>query len=265
MRMILGGIVLCLLMVLPVVSWGQSDTLYFDSNHQPSTKDSSKYYWLYQLIPGHYYKVNEYTINNQRLTITGVYSELNTKSKDGAFIFYDDSGYISREGNFAHNNEVGEWKEYYEHTKSLWCVKHYNDGKLSGLTSYYKDGKIKRQETDNDGKAAGKCYDTTGKEIPFTRLEVLPKPDYDLNKYLSDNLVYPERARRYNTQGRVLIKFVVDETGKIKDVTVIKHVSPEIDAEALRVISKMPPWQPGIQDDKVVKVYFTQPLTFNLQ
>ena len=67
-----------------------------------------------------------------------------------------------------------------------------------------------------------------------------------------------------NTQGRVIVTFVVKEDGSISDARVVKSVSPSLDAEGLRVINAMPKWQPGKQNGTPVDVKYTVPITFRL-
>jgi TonB family protein len=96
-------------------------------------------------------------------------------------------------------------------------------------------------------------------------VDQMPIPDYVLNKYLSDNMRYPDSARDNDIQGRVVVKFVVNEDGSISDCTIAKSVSWDCDSEAIRVVKNMPAWKPGMQDGKAVKVYFTLPITYTLQ
>ena len=96
-------------------------------------------------------------------------------------------------------------------------------------------------------------------------IEVMPKAGYDIGQYLGENMHYPEHAREHNIEGRVIIKFIVNEDGHISDCTVMKSIDEECDAEALRVVQSMPPWKPGMQDGKAVKVYFTIPIVFRLE
>ncbi len=98
----------------------------------------------------------------------------------------------------------------------------------------------------------------------FRYVEVMPKANYDLSKYLSENIHYPDTARKYNIEGRVLIKFVVTEDGIISDCQILKGIGGGCDEEALRVIKNLPPWIPGKQDGKPVKVYYTLPIVFKL-
>ena len=85
-----------------------------------------------------------------------------------------------------------------------------------------------------------------------------------LMKYLSDNIRYPEAAKVAGIQGRVTVVFVVDKDGSITNVKTLRGVDAELDKEAIRVISSMPKWIPGMQKGKVVKVRYTVPVMFRL-
>ena len=86
-----------------------------------------------------------------------------------------------------------------------------------------------------------------------------------LMDYLSTNVKYPEAAKQAGISGRVTTRFVVGEDGVIRDVKVVRSVSPELDAEAIRVMSSMPKWKPGKQDGKPVPVRYTVPVNFRGQ
>lgn len=87
----------------------------------------------------------------------------------------------------------------------------------------------------------------------------------ELMKFLRTNLVYPPNAQANGKQGQVLVQFIVKKDGSIFKPKVIRSVDPEIDAEALRVVSIMPKWQPGKQRGKPVRTRFTIPVTFRLK
>ncbi len=95
--------------------------------------------------------------------------------------------------------------------------------------------------------------------------EQMPYPGYDLAKYLSDSLRYPESAIQQNTEGRVVVKFIVKEDGSIGNCTAVKGIGSGCDEEAKRVINAMPPWSPGKQNGIPVKVWFTLPVSFKLE
>lgn len=87
----------------------------------------------------------------------------------------------------------------------------------------------------------------------------------ELMKFLSKNIKYPTIAQENGIQGRVIVQFVVNQDGSIVDPVVMRSVDPYLDKEALRVISTMPKWKPGMQRGKAVRVKYTVPVTFRLQ
>ena len=86
-----------------------------------------------------------------------------------------------------------------------------------------------------------------------------------LMKWLSNNIRYPEAAQQNDIQGRVVVKFVVEKDGSIGQATVVRGVDKDLDREALRVVKKMPKWQPGKNNGVAVRSYFNLPVTFKLQ
>ena len=104
--------------------------------------------------------------------------------------------------------------------------------------------------------------------IPAAAAEVQPTFNGgDANafvKYIQDNLVYPQIAIENGEQGRVLVNFIVGADGKIRNAKVVKGVDPELDAEALRVVSEAPAWAPAKQNGKNVPVTCSIPVTFKV-
>lgn len=70
-----------------------------------------------------------------------------------------------------------------------------------------------------------------------------PGGDTEFLKFMSQNIVYPEVSRLAGIQGTVYASFFVDEKGMISQITIVKGLSPEIDAEVKRVLAMMPPWK----------------------
>jgi TonB family protein len=96
------------------------------------------------------------------------------------------------------------------------------------------------------------------------RIDIMPKFNGELNAYLMQNIHYPQKAIDKNIEGKVYVKFVVNEDGSISDVTIIKGIGGGCDEEAKRVVMAMPNWSPGMQNGKKVKVMFTLPVLFKL-
>jgi TonB family protein len=85
-----------------------------------------------------------------------------------------------------------------------------------------------------------------------------------MSQFLVKNIKYPDNAREKGIQGKVFVSFVVDKTGKVTKAEVIRSANPELDAEALRVVSIMPDWTPGKQGGEIVSVQMTVPISFKL-
>ena len=104
-------------------------------------------------------------------------------------------------------------------------------------------------------------------EDPFVVVEEMPMfpgGDSALLTYLIQNIKYPESAKINNTHGRVIIRFCVNSTGSVDRISVLRGVSPELDAEAVRVVSTLPSFNPGKQGGKPVPVWYMAPVNFEL-
>ena len=115
---------------------------------------------------------------------------------------------------------------------------------------------------------AGDALEKLGDILPYTSVEAKPTfngGDADsFVKYVQQNIKYPQNAIDNDIEGKVTVNFVVDANGKIKNAKVVKGVSPELDAEALRVVENAPAWAPAKQDGKNVPVTCSIPVTFKI-
>lgn len=85
-----------------------------------------------------------------------------------------------------------------------------------------------------------------------------------LMKWLAQNIQYPTDAVINEIEGRVVLRFIVEKDGSIGDVDIVKGVDPSLDAEAVRVVSTMPRWEPGRNGGEPVRSYFNIPILFKL-
>lgn len=96
------------------------------------------------------------------------------------------------------------------------------------------------------------------------KMPSFPGGQQGLIQFLQQNMKYPEEAQKKGIEGRVMAQFVVDASGKVRDVEIARSVDPLLDAEALRVIQLMPDWEPGMQKGHKVNVKYTVPISFRL-
>ena len=84
-------------------------------------------------------------------------------------------------------------------------------------------------------------------------------------EFISQNLQYPKSAQEQGIQGRVIAQYVVEKDGSVSNIRVIRGVSEELDAEAVRVLKLMPKWTPGKQNGKPVRCRYTIPVQFRIR
>lgn len=103
---------------------------------------------------------------------------------------------------------------------------------------------------------------------PFVVVEEMPMfpgGDPALLLYIAEHTQYPEVAKENNIQGRVIVRFCVTAKGGVSQVSILKGVDPELDAEAIRVVNSLPAFRPGRQGGKPVPVWYMVPITFTLK
>lgn len=107
-----------------------------------------------------------------------------------------------------------------------------------------------------------------GKDKVYDIVEVMPQYPGgmpELMQYLAKNIKYPIQAQKKGIEGRVTVRFIVEKDGSISNVTVVRHIHPLLDKEAMRVIKAMPKWSPGMLNGKPVRVKFNIPVAFRLK
>ncbi len=101
----------------------------------------------------------------------------------------------------------------------------------------------------------------------YSVVEVMPKfpgGEKKLMSYLGENISYPETAKNAKVSGRVFITFVIEKDGSVNEVKLLRGIGSGCDEEALRVISSMPKWKPGMQNGNAVRVQYNLPIKYAL-
>ena len=122
--------------------------------------------------------------------------------------------------------------------------------------------------------ASNNPMNTTNDESPKTHSTFTPTNQTSANaafpggatalmQYLADEITYPEAAREKGDEGSVYVQFVVTPDGDITDAKVVKSVSAELDAEALRAVQAMPDWAPAYYNGRAVKSKVTVPVRYS--
>ncbi|HKK43245.1 MAG TPA: TonB family protein [Bacteroidales bacterium] len=103
---------------------------------------------------------------------------------------------------------------------------------------------------------------------PFLSAEEMPVPrggEAGLYKYIAENTRYPRVALDNNIQGKVFVRFCVTSKGTVDQVSILKGISPALNAEAIRVVKSFPPFKPGKMNGKPVPVWYIVHIDFKIQ
>lgn len=92
-----------------------------------------------------------------------------------------------------------------------------------------------------------------------------PGGDAALYKWLNTQINYPADAAEAGIMGKVVVSFVIEKDGSISNARVIRKKHPSLNAEAIRIVKKMPKWNPGRNNGQPVRVEYNLPITFKLQ
>jgi len=140
----------------------------------------------------------------------------------------------------------------------------------NNLMAESKDGALIVDKSDSESvdMSVPESEDDSSKDDLYINVDkkaTFPGGNNKAIAFIKENLKYPEDAANYGIQGRVIVKFVVEEDGSISDIEVVRGVYPSLDAEAVRVVKLMPKWQPAERGGKPVRSRFNFPVYFKLE
>jgi len=101
----------------------------------------------------------------------------------------------------------------------------------------------------------------------YTLVDEHPMPFNGMNalyEEIGSKLKYPEQARRMGIEGKVFVEFVVQKSGIITDIKVLKGIGAGCDEAAKMVMSGIEDWNPGIFKGEAVAVKMVLPIIFKL-
>lgn len=264
----LTAIAILLIVISANHVFAQKDTIFLSAYSLPiKNKADAKYYRFVGKPDFGQIKVEDFYFSGQKKTVFYV-SAKDTATYDGKITTYDEKGYKIETGRYVSNTRTGIWKRYYEGSDLLWVQSEflpYGGDTTEILRSFYKNGKLKRIEYSGKEIDTGICYTQDGQLRPFTPFSTMPEPDYDWQTYVAQHIKYPKSAIADGMYGRVNVQLMVSKEGKVSDVVATNDAETPLAKEAVRVITEMPDWKPGIEDDTLVDVRFILPVTFRLK
>lgn len=241
--------ILTLLLLFSTTFLFAQDTIYYNIDQKKVSKDSEFAT----------YEVNQFKKEKNRYFSETYNTNHSLRWKSS----YKDSLYT---------NLDGESIVYFENSNKIKSLKNYVNDTLHGeLTTYWKNGTLRRKDLFENGKLKeGVCYDSNAVVIPHFDYEIIPEYIGGESKLLKDislNTKYPFTARENNIQGKVYLSFIVNEEGNVENIQVTKSVHPLLDNAALKCLTKTfkkNKFTPGYEDLEPVKVQYNMPINFNI-
>lgn len=231
---------------IAVLNTFAQDTTYYDSKWKKI--ESSEGAEFYEIVSRDKKDSNKAMVNNY--FISGeIYSEMTYSN---------------------YTDEVKEGKEkYYYKNGQLKKESNYKSGEKEGnFSTYFQNGNLKRSDEYKNGNfISGKCFTSQGKDTSYYEYyvsAVFPGGRAAFNEFLANEIKYPKDSQKKRIQGRVVVYFEIKSDGSSKVIRLIKTVSEELDAEAIRVIESMPKWTPAFLDGVPVNSYYDLPFNFKL-
>lgn len=172
-------------------------------------------------------------------------SSIFNDDESGLKVQWFDNGNPSMAGPFtAGRKRQGKW-QYFHRNGQLSAIEIFEEDKLKSRQYYSEEGQPLSDTASRDRDA-----EFTGGLSAW-------------KQYLQRNLYFPKHMKMNGlTKVTVVVDWVISEEGKVEDVKISAPFHPEFDRIALQVIRKSPDWQPAIGQNRRVKTYRRQPVSF---
>ena len=219
----------------------------FDKEWKPTGIKNAVYFLRVRKTEEKNYVWLMYNIFGPRISKEN-FSDEAGKIRNGECLYYHLNGFLDSTGKCSNGVQTGSWHFFNQ------------DGSI-----------IRRKDYDNSGLLIKDTLYAEHKADVAVKPEPVPgEVESSFSggpagwaRYLNKNITYPERAMSAKVMGRVVLQFIVDESGKVLSPEINKSLEYSLDEEALRIIQKSPNWSPATKDGKVLKSYKKQPITFS--
>lgn len=202
---------------------------------------------------------------NGKPALKGMYAN---NKRNGGFISFDTLGRVTETETYVRDTLNGPYTHYWPNGSVQETGAYKNAKKVGDWTKHYENGNLAISEKYNDAsKVENAVYlDIEGKKTTLDKIEAFPAYPGGIDKFynfIGRNLRYTPAS--IPIQGLVRLSFVVTETGDIENLKVDQSLSPELDAEALRVMKLTGKWIPGKRYGKNIRVLYKIPINFSVR
>lgn len=265
--------ILPLLLLFSSISKGHNhprDTTFFDENWKKCNKKN----WVYCRLSTYDSLTKTYLVEDffrsGKLQMTGQFLNLRKEKKTGDFVWYYENGQVQSKSSYINDKGDGPTIAWFENGEVNYTG-YFTKGKSEGKWTYYhKEEPRKSAEImyKKNKIILEKYWNLDGREhSDNSQANQFPRhPDGDLFAFifkLSQTTKYPQSLLEKQIEGTVKLRFVVDYTGKIAEITIQSSGNKELDNEALRAFESLKTkWIPGKKFNRNENYCFIIPIAF---
>lgn len=257
---------------------------YYSSIWSETPKETAVYYRTVEKLKGRNYLVRSYYMSGYRQMDSVICTDYRPELKFEADLsVYHENGNVKQHGNFKNEKPYGLHKFWYPDGKLQKEVL-YSDKSEAHVQQFFsndsiqlvKDGTgVSEEETPYgkkyfvlwDKSAAIKSYTLENSDTVYVIVD--HQAEFEggmpgLMRMLQNNIKFPSSERGKKVDGKVFVRFMIDENGQSRYHHIIKGLSKPFDTEALRVCKLLQTWIPGTDKGKKVKSWFVVPIYFKI-
>ncbi len=171
------------------------------------------------------------------------------------YVARDEYGELGRDGAIVYHVKGKSYDEVTETLRQHW----FHKGSTERLRT------IDNKPGNADAEVVEYESELEGAFVTYEQQAEFPGGVKALMEHIKANTRYPQEAKSRGIQGRVIVRFIVEEDGALTEEQVMKPVDPQLDAEAIRIARSMPKWRPGRLAGKPIRTRFSFPVTFRLK
>jgi len=185
----------------------------------------------------------------------------------GPYLKWHKNGVLADSTEYRRGRKYGYSAGWYENGNQEWTGSYINDRYDGEWRWYYENGQPATIEKYVNRELVDlQCFDSTGKNTgPYCSVN---KPAYilgpipNIQRYIFENLTWPDEAFRQRLDGHVTVKFTVSKLGKLTDLTIVSSTHQMFTDEVKRLFDTLPDWSPSIQHNMVKEADFTIEIPF---
>jgi periplasmic protein TonB len=262
--------VLTLILTLLVTS-AAGQRIYLDKN-KAQVADSSQAQYYKIKVPGDKpdsYVEYIYFLTGEKRSEDHFITREGKNLKEGISASWFITGKPESEAAYKNGESIGKSLTWYENGQMKSETDYQNPAYEKVVVTYWKNGTLKRKDFFSKEKLEkGTCFDSLGSEVRHFDYEIMARYPGGDNQLLSDisrNTNYPVRLRDQGVQGRVVVRFAVEEDGSINSVGIMEGSVPDFNKEAIRVVQSLRKFKPAYLDGEPVTIFYMVPISFKLR